>query len=106
MNNIYPKLSQQKSKTPKDITFQLTYFIVFYVIFFSIRFCRTSIQFLIFFYAISGIPFRLVGGSSLNEGRLEVSLNEQWGTVCSDGFDMNDARVVCKSLGYDVLYVY
>ncbi|VDI75538.1 deleted in malignant brain tumors 1 protein, partial [Mytilus galloprovincialis] len=49
------------------------------------------------------IPLRLVGGGSLNEGRLEVSLDEQWGTVCSDGFDINDARVVCKSLGYDVL---
>lgn len=54
-------------------------------------------------YAFSGIPLRLVGGSSINEGRLEVSLDEQWGTVCSDGFDVNDARVVCKSLGYDVL---
>ncbi|XP_019857156.1 PREDICTED: high choriolytic enzyme 1-like, partial [Amphimedon queenslandica] len=42
---------------------------------------------------------RLVGGRDNSEGRLEVNNEEVWGTVCSDGFDRNDANVVCKYLG-------
>ena len=30
---------------------------------------------------------RLVGGSSIYEGRLEICINDNWGTVCDDGWD-------------------
>ena len=43
---------------------------------------------------------QLVGGSVPNEGRLEVYRNGEWGTVNRDRFDMIDANVVCRSLGY------
>ena len=33
-------------------------------------------------------------------GRLEVFLNNEWGTICDSGWDGNDARVACKELGF------
>ena len=43
---------------------------------------------------------RLIGGSAVSEGRVEVCVNETWGTVCDDAFGNVDAGVVCRVLGY------
>ena len=53
-------------------------------------------------------PVRLVAGdtnstanSSLYYGRVEIrnGTNGVWGTVCDDGWGIEDANIVCKQLG-------
>ena len=43
---------------------------------------------------------RLQGGSSSFEGRVEVLHDEEWGTICDDGWGLNEATVVCQQLGF------
>ena len=43
---------------------------------------------------------RLAGGNIANEGRVEICLNNLWGTVCDDFWGKSDATVVCRQLGY------
>ena len=43
---------------------------------------------------------RLAGGNVANEGRVEVCMDNEWGTICDDGWGTSDANVACKQLGF------
>ena len=62
---------------------------------------RSFIVFDYFMYAVgNNLNVRLSGGSDHNEGRVEVYFNNTWGTICDSSWDINDAIVVCRMLGY------
>ncbi|XP_011409192.2 PREDICTED: neurotrypsin-like [Amphimedon queenslandica] len=43
---------------------------------------------------------RLRDGATLNQGRVEICVNNAWGTVCDDGWGELNGNVVCMQLGY------
>ena len=43
---------------------------------------------------------RLIGGSNESVGRVEVCVDDMWGTVCSNSWDSTDGGVICSQLGY------
>ena len=42
---------------------------------------------------------RLVGGINSYEGRVEICLENEYGTVCDQMWDVTDAAVVCRQFG-------
>ena len=52
------------------------------------------------FYECHTGDIRLAGtGSTTTEGRLEICVNDKWGTVCDDSWHVTASAVACKVLG-------
>ena len=41
---------------------------------------------------------RLVNGSNSLEGRVEICINNAWGTICTSSISEDDAEVICRQI--------
>ena len=44
---------------------------------------------------------RLLGGKTTSQGLVQVNYNNNWGWVCADQWDRQDADVACRMMGFD-----
>lgn len=44
---------------------------------------------------------QLVNGRTQKDGKVEICLDGTWGSVCDDNWNLRNARVVCRQMGYD-----
>ena len=48
----------------------------------------------------AAVPVRLVGGSTVREGRLQVRIGDAWGSVCNFGWTIESAALACQQMGW------
>ena len=51
-------------------------------------------------FRLDNVTVRLFGSTKHNEGKVEVYDEGEWRVICDDSWDIDDATVVCRQLGY------
>ena len=49
---------------------------------------------------------RLTGGLGERDGHVEIFYQDEWGTICDDGWTILDAAVVCRMLGFTYVILH
>lgn len=73
----------------------LDVFLYILIKFFSIIILNNCVLF-----SASNVQLRLAGGLNRYQGRVEIQVFGQWGTICDDSFDVREANVICRQLGF------
>ena len=63
--------------------------------------CTKSILYIIESNETTNIQVRLFGGVPNLMGQVQLGYHGLWGTVCGSNWDIREAQVVCRQLGYD-----
>ena len=58
-------------------------------------------MFTFFLFQAGDVSFSLEGGPTPWDGLVFINYQGQNGTVCDDEWDLKDAEVLCRQLGYD-----
>ena len=51
-------------------------------------------------YFILLIAIQLVGSPNADEGRIQIYFENTWWTICDQSWDLSDAFVACRQLGF------
>lgn len=73
----------------------------------SIFYARKDWSFFItvsLFFPSKSHNIRFRAGSRHSEGRVEIRHEGRWGTICDDGWDITDANVACRQMGFGTAY--
>lgn len=67
--------------------------------------CLTVLALTLFLNLVNGqdngdVRLDSLEGSTENVGRVEVYYDGSWGTICDDQFNLDDAHVICRQLGF------
>ena len=63
-------------------------------------YCKNIFTFFLHFCIKPETSVEIVGGDHSGEGRVEIIINGERGTVCDDGWISKSAEVICHMLGY------